>query len=102
MTHIVDEKQVGMKDLIKIISSLNASQKVLVSRVLKLVKLILTVSATNPVSERSCSRLRRFKTYLRSSVTQELLSSCLILATYKGKIDEIKLVEVANHFCFKN
>ena len=39
LTHIIDEKQVA----IKIISSLNASQKMLVSEVLKLVKLILLV-----------------------------------------------------------
>ena len=39
-TYIVDEKQVGIKDPIKIILSLNASQKLLVSEVLKLVQLI--------------------------------------------------------------
>ena len=53
LTHIVGEKQVGIKDAITIISSLNASQKMLVYEVLKLVKLILTVPATNAVSERS-------------------------------------------------
>ena len=57
LTHIVDEKQVAIKDAITIISSLNASQKLLVSEVLKLVKLILTVPATNAVIERSCSTL---------------------------------------------
>ena len=40
LTQIVDEKQAGIKDAITIISSLNASQKLLVSEVLKLVKLI--------------------------------------------------------------
>ena len=93
LTHIVDEKEDGTKDVIMIISLLNASQKLLVSEVLKFVKLILTVSATNAVSERSCSTSRRFKTYLRSSLAQELLSSCLILATYKEKVDKLKLVK---------
>ena len=102
MTYITDEKQVGIKDAIKIISSLNASEKLLVSEALKLVKLILTVPATNAVSERSCSTLHRFKFYLRSSITQELLSSCLIIATCKEKVDKLKLVEVANQFCFEN
>ena len=67
LTHIVGEKQVGIKDTIKIISSLNASQKLLVSEVLKLVKLVLTVPAT-----------------------------------YKEKVDKLRLVEVANQFCFEN
>ena len=101
LIHIVDEKQVAIKDAITIISSLNASQKLLVSEVLKLVKLILTVPATNAVSERSCSTLHRFKFYLRSSITQELLSSYLIIATCKEKVDKIKLVEVANQFYSK-
>ena len=60
----------------KIISLLNSSQKLLASEVLKLVKLILTVPATNAVSENSCSTLRRVKSYLRSSITQERLNSC--------------------------
>ena len=74
----------------------------LVSEVLKLVKLILTVPTTYAVSERSCSTLHKFKFYLRSSTTQELLGSCLIIATYKEKIDKLKLVGVANQFCFEN
>ena len=57
LTHIVDVKQVKMKDAITIISSLNASQKLLVSEVFKLVTLILTVPATNAVCERSCLML---------------------------------------------
>ena len=40
---------------IKIISSLNAFQKLVVSDVLKLVKLILTGPTTNAVSKSSCS-----------------------------------------------
>ena len=83
LTYIADEKQVRVKDAITIISSLNASQKLLVSEMLKLVELILVVPVTNAISERSCSTLHRFKTYRRSSMTQERLSSCLILATYK-------------------
>ena len=45
LTHIVDEKQFKIKDVITIISSLNASQMLLVSEVLRLVKLILTAPA---------------------------------------------------------
>ena len=83
LTYMVDEKQIGIKDVITIISSLNASQMLLVSEVVKLLMLILTVPATNGVSQRLCSTLRRFKTYLRSSMTQELPSSCLTLLFIK-------------------
>ena len=51
LIHIVNEKQVKIKDTITIISSLNASQMLLVSEVLRLVKLILTAPAPNAVSK---------------------------------------------------
>ena len=54
LTHIVHEKQVEIKDAIESVSSLNASQNLVVSEVLKFFKLILTVLASNTVIERSC------------------------------------------------
>ena len=83
LKNIVDEKQVGIKERIKIISSLNASRKLLTSEVRKLVKLILLVPSTYVVSERSRSTLCRVKTYLQSSMTQEPVISCLIVTTCK-------------------
>ena len=56
---IVDE----IKEAIKLISSLNPSRKLLVSEVLKLVKLVLPVPTTNVVSERSHSTLCRVCIY---------------------------------------
>ena len=35
-------------------------------------------------------------------MTQERLKTCLILTTYKEKLDKEKLAEMANQFCFKN
>ena len=35
-------------------------------------------------------------------MAQELLSSCLILVTYKEKVDELKLLEIASQFYFEN
>ena len=57
VVHIVDETQDEIKDATKIIQSLNASQKLLVAEVLKMVQLILLVLATNAVKERSYSTL---------------------------------------------
>ena len=37
-----------------------------------------------------------------SSMTEECLSFCLLLAVCKEKVDKLKLVEVANQFCFGN
>ena len=65
-------------------------------------KLILTVPASNATSERTSSTLHRLKFYLGSSITQELLRYCLIIATCKEKVDNLKLVEVTDQFCFDN
>ena len=35
-------------------------------------------------------------------MTQEPISSCLIVTTYKKQVDKLKLVEAASQFCFKN
>ena len=96
LENIVDKKRVGIKEAMKIISSLNASRKLLVAELLKLVKLILLVPTTNAVSERSRKTLCRVKTYLRSSMTQELIGSCLIVTTYKKQVDKLKLVKVGS------
>ena len=53
LKNIVNRKQGGIKESIKIISSLNPSRKLLMSEVFKLAKLILLVPTTNAVSERS-------------------------------------------------
>ena len=102
LENIVDKKRVGIKEAIKIISSLNASRKLLVAELLKLIKLILLVPTTNAVSKRSRKTLCRVKIYLRSSVTQELVSSCLIVTTYKNQVDKLKLIEVASLFFQKS
>ena len=88
MKNVVDEKQVGIKEAIKIISSSNAFRKLLVFEVLRLVKLILLIPATNTVSERSCSTLCRVGTYMRLSITQEPVTAYLIVTTYKKQVDK--------------
>ena len=35
-------------------------------------------------------------------MTQEPVTSCLIVAIYKKQLDKRKLAEAANQFCFKN
>ena len=103
LKNVVDEKQVGIKEITNVISSLNAYRKLSVSEVLEVVKLILLVHNTDSiVGESSRSTLRRVKTYLRWSMTQELVRSFLIVTTYKKQVDKRKLVEAASQFCFKN
>ena len=61
--------------------------------------------ATNGVSERSASTLRRIKNWLpcwfRTSMMQGRLNHCMLLAIYKEMTDKSSLTDVAvNEFCF--
>ena len=66
-------------DVIDVIKSLTSAQKTLLSEVCTLGKLLLVMPATNAASERSFSTLRRNKTYLRSTMTQQRLNHLMIL-----------------------
>ena len=59
----------------------------LVSKVLKIFKLIWLAPATNAVSERLCSTLHRVKIYLLQSIFKIIYDLCLSLATYKEIVD---------------
>ena len=58
-------------DAVKVLSHLSVVERAAFSGVLKVMKLLLVLPATNATSERSFSVLRRVKTYLRSTMSQE-------------------------------
>ena len=64
-------------------------KSMLVAKVIKLVKLILIMSATNSVSELSFSFLKIIKTYLRSTTTNNQLNDLLVLHIHKLLTDSI-------------
>ena len=68
----------------------------LVAEVIKLLKLILIVPATNAVNKRSFSSLKRIKTYLRSTTTNNRLNHLLILHIHKLLTDRLNLTKVAD------
>ena len=54
--------------------------------------------ATNAVSERSFSALKRVKTYLRSTTGDSRLNYLMLLHVHKDRTDTLNLVAVANDF----
>lgn len=58
-------------DTVKVLSGLSVAERAEFSGVLKVLKLLLVLPATNVTSERSFSALRRVKTYLQSTMSQE-------------------------------
>lgn len=63
----------------------NSSSRPLLTQVSVIIQLLMVLPATNAISERSFSTLRRVKTYLRSSMTQERLNALMTLHIYKEK-----------------
>ena len=68
------------------------------SQVSKLMRLMLVIPATNAESERTFSTVRRIKTYLRSTMSQQRLNHLMLLHIHKSLTDDLNLVDVANDF----
>ena len=69
---------------------------------IKVTKLILVMPATNAVSERSFSTLRRLKTWLRSTMNQDRLNWCMMLHIHNNDTDALDLNYLANEFVSQN
>lgn len=67
----------------------------------KLIQLFLTIPLTTCTTERSFSMLRRLKTYLRSTMSQQRLNHLAILNCHKTICDSININLVENHFIKK-
>ena len=80
------------------------SMQGLLSEVTKLVRLYLTVPVTTATAERSFSALKRVKTYLRNSMSQERLNHCFIMHVFKEAADRLegRLGEVMEEFIGRN
>ena len=78
--------------------AMSSAEKCLMYQVTKLVKLLMTVPASNASSERSFSALRRMKTYLRATMKQERLNHMMIAYVHKANMDALNMTEIANDF----
>ena len=85
-------------DVKKMFLSLSEGQKSLLSQVKRLLQLILVMPATNSTSERSFSALRRVKSYLRATMTQERLNYLMLTHVHKERTDALDLKCVINEF----
>lgn len=84
-------QNLSIKTFSKFLEWFNSSaSRHMLSEVKKVIRLILVLPATNAISERSFSTLRRVKTYLRSTMTEVRLNSLMKLHIYRdlaGQLD---------------
>jgi len=87
-----------LPDIIEYFKSRSSAKLTLFSEIGTLLKLLLVMPATNAVSERSFSALRRIKSYLRSTMTQDRLNHLIILHIHRDFTDDLDLKACANAF----
>lgn len=105
LLHANSTEESSLEDLQSVITyleTLTSVQKEFYSEVIKIVKLILVMPATNAVSERSFSALRRLKTWLRTTMTQTRLNWCMVLHIHKERTDSLSLASIGNEFVSRN
>ena len=74
--------------------SLTPAKRDFFSELIIITKLILVMPATNASSERYFSALRRIKTYLRNTISQERLNHLMLLYVHKEQTDLLNLCDV--------
>ena len=87
-----------LSDIIELLKSKSEAQKDILCEVCVLLKLLLVMPATNAISERSFSALRRVKSYLRSTMNQDRLTHLMVLHIHKELTDKLDLISIANDF----
>jgi len=72
------------------------------TEVFNIPKVLMVMPATNAVSERSASALRRVKTYLRTTMSQARLNNLMLLHIHKEETDKLCLERCLNQFVVCN
>ncbi len=73
----------SVHDVVTVVKGMSVGEKALMAEVIKLVRLLLVMPATNAISKRSFSAMRRIKTYLRSTMLRQRLNGVMILHIHK-------------------
>ena len=91
-------KEPTVKDLAKMLIVENSTMAASFTDVCTALLLYLTIPVTVATAERSFSKIKLIKTYLRSSMGQERLSGLAILSIENGRARTMDLSSVVNDF----
>ena len=84
-------EQRTLRKIVDIFKSMSPAQRDSMSEICTVLKFIQVVPATNAVSERSASALRRVKSYLRSTMSQSRLNNLMLLHVHNDRTDKLDL-----------
>ena len=85
-------------DVRKLVKELKKPLRAFINEVVKIMRLMIVMPATNAVSERSFSTMRRLFIYLRTNMGSNRLNNTIVLHIHKERLDRISLVDIANDF----
>ena len=89
-------------DIVAFFRRLPVTSRLLFSEVVRVLRHVFVVPATNATSERSFSALRRLNISLRTSMKQQRLTNLMMLLVHRDDTDIMDLVGVANEFVRAN
>ena len=100
---VIKENNLGIKKITSIstlcqVFNTCSFGKTVLNQVHKLLQIYLTIPMTTATAERTFSTLRRFKNYLRTTMTQKRLNHVVLLHTHKQRTDVIDLDDVMRQF----
>ena len=90
------------KDVYHKIKTCPESEEELIPNIMRIIKLFLINPATSCSPERFFSTARRFKSWLRSTMTSQRFSGRALLNVHKECTDQLDLIEVGNEFIGQN
>lgn len=88
----------SITEVVSHLKKLSYGQRILLNQVFKLAQYCLVMPASNATSERAFSSMRRIKTYLRNTMTQNRLNHTMCLSIHKEKLEVLDLKSVINEF----
>lgn len=88
----------SVEDIVSFVISHCESIKDMIPEIIKLLKIVLTIPVSTCTAERSFSALRRIKTYLRSTMTQQRLNDHMAVHINREIADDLDLEEIADIF----
>lgn len=90
------DKRICIYSIVTLVKNMSMGENILIDQVTKLIHLLFVMPATNGISERSCSAMRRIKTYLRSTMSQGRLNGTMVLHVHKNLTDNLDLKSISN------
>lgn len=88
----------SVEDVVSFITTHCESTKDMIPEVIKLLNIILTIPVSTCTAERSFSALRRIKTYLRNTMTQQRLNNYMVVHVNREIADDLELENIADIF----